>query len=119
MEVSKLAELYLSRVETPFLSRSELDKEIAWLTGNNWSAEQIFFSINYCSKFKPSELEKSLKDTLESYRSELLTYFEIAKAKQARKALKECEQRYDQSNTFKRTDTPSWFRKSFDKHLFE
>jgi hypothetical protein len=119
MEVSRLVELYFSRVETSSLSREELNREIAWLTENGWSAEQIFFSINFCSKFYPSELGKSLKGVLSKNSCELLRYYEIAKAKQARKLLKEREQEYDQSNTFKGAHTPSWFRKSFDKHLFE
>jgi hypothetical protein len=119
MEVSKLVELYFSRVETSSLSREDLEKEIAWLTEKDWSAEQIFFSINYCHKFLPSELEKSLKNTLVGNRQELIRFYEIAKAKQARKLLKEREQEYDQRNTNKGAHTPSWFGKSFNKHLFE
>ncbi|TWJ39635.1 hypothetical protein CHCC5027_3548 [Bacillus paralicheniformis] len=49
----------------------------------------------------------------------LLIHYEIAKAKQAVRRAKEAVENYDPRNTIERKDTPQWFGKSFNKHLFK
>lgn len=119
MRVEKLVELYKQKLPLSHLTGERLTKEIAQLIENNFSVELIFFSINYCSKYYSSEIEASLYLTLLEHEKELRKYFEIAKAKRDRRALKESEKEYDRKNYYKGANTPSWFRKSFDKHLFE
>jgi hypothetical protein len=56
MEVSRLAELYFSKAETSPLSRAHLEEEIACLINScGWSSEQVFFAINYSSRYFPQE----------------------------------------------------------------
>jgi hypothetical protein len=119
MKVEKLVELYNKKLPNSHLTGDKLTSEIARLLENNFSVELIFFSINYCSKYYSSDVEVSLYFTLLENEVELKKYFEIAKAKRDRKALKESEAEYDQKNYYKGANTPSWFGKSFDKHLFE
>jgi hypothetical protein len=119
MEVAKLVELYQSKFPASSLTEEQLKKEMAWLLENNFTAESIFFSINYSSKYYSSECEESLKNCLDNNRQEMLKYYHIAKAKQTVKFAKESEESYDSKNKYERADSPSWFRKSFDKHLFE
>jgi hypothetical protein len=116
--MDKLTELYFQRVRSS-LSLDDVTKELTWLTSHNWSIESIFFSINYAAKYYPDELRVSLKETLDSHEDELLCYFQIAQAKRAAKTAKESEATYDSSNSVKGRNTPRWFGKSFDKHLFE
>lgn len=119
MKVEKLVELYQEKLPNSNLTGDRLKNEIARLLENNFSVELIFFSINYCSKYYSSDVEVSLYFTLLEHENELKKYFGIAKARRDRKALKESEEEYDQKNYYQGANTPSWFRKSFDKHLFE
>ncbi|MBL5776975.1 hypothetical protein HV436_01315 [Bacillus sporothermodurans] len=116
--MEKLVELYRSKFPSSPLTEVELKNELAWLA-KTMSTESIFFSINYTSRYYPSNAMESIAETVNSHKWEILKYYEIAKAKQERKALKESEEAYDQKNTDKGAYTPSWFGKSFDKHLFE
>lgn len=113
-----LIELYRKNFPFSSLTDSQLKEEIAWLL-KNMTAEQIFFSINYCSKYYYSNAEDSICETVNSNRWEILKYYDIAKVKQVTQEVTQEEAEYDQRNSNKRADTPSWFRKSFDKHLFE
>jgi len=119
MKTEKLVELYQTKLPNSDLTGEKLCYELVRLIEKHYSVELIFFSINYCAKYFPSEVEKSLYNTLLKHEEEIEKYFEIAKAKRDRKALKESEQTYDQKNYNKGTHTPSWFGKIFDKHLFE
>lgn len=119
MKKEKLVELYKKKLPSSHLTTQQIEKDIVRLLENDFSVELIFFSINYCQKYYPSEIEVSLYFTLLEHDTELRKYFSIAKAKRDRRALKESESEYDQKNYNKGTDTPSWFRKGFDKHLFE
>lgn len=116
--MEQLKELYRKQFPLSPLSNEQLEKELAWLS-KTMTAESIFFSINYVSKYYYSDAEESLFETVNSQKWEILKYYEIAKAKKDRKALRESEKQYDQKNYYKGANTPSWFRKSFDKHLFE
>jgi hypothetical protein len=119
MEVGKIVELYKSKFPASSLTEEQLKKEMTWLLENDFTVESIFFSINYASKYYLSECEESLKNCLEYNKTEMLKYYHIAKAKRAVKLSKESEESYDSKNKYERADSPSWFRKSFDKHLFE
>lgn len=118
MKVEKLVELYKSRVPNSSLTVDELNKDIAFLL-KTLTGEQIFFSINYLSQYHLNEVEVSLFETVNLHKWEILKHFELAKAKQARTLREESEQGYDQNNSIKGKNTPTWFGKSFDKHLFE
>lgn len=118
MESNKLYELYL-KVSDSSMTSEKFDKELAWLTGANWSAESIFFSINYCGRYYKEDLKKSLQETLDENHKELLSYYRLAKQKQEIQKSKEGAQEYDSTNDSKRADPPSWFRKGIDFSLFE
>ena len=118
MNIEQLAELYKSRAPNSSLSDREIQKDIAFLWELNLTGEQIFFAINYLSKFHPDDLSER-PESVAWHWEEIKKYYEIAEAKKGRKALKESEQVYDKKNYYKGVNTPSWFRKSFDKHLFE
>jgi len=119
MKIEKLVELFKEKLPLSSTSEEELRKHIAFLLENGLTEEQIFFSINYASKYFPQETSNNFSELVIQRRGEILKYYHIAKAKKDRKALKESEQEYDQKNYNKGANTPSWFRKSFDKHLFE
>jgi hypothetical protein len=119
MRNERLVELYFDKVPHSQLTEKELSGEIVRLRENDFSVELIFFSINYSSRYYTSDVEISLYFTLMEHDVELKKYYEIALAKRDRKTLKESDEQYDQKNYNKGTDSPSWFRKSFDKHLFE
>lgn len=98
---------------------NELEDNIAFLLGE-LTGEQIFFSINYLGKHYYHEaFNEGLAQTVSTRKGEILRYYELAKVKQAQQELKGSEVTYDQRNVYKGKDTPSWFGKSFDKHLFE
>ena len=119
MEIEKLVELFKRKLPSSPVSEERLRKQIAFLLEYGLTEEQIFFSINYGSKYYPRETSVNLPElVLQRYR-EIMKYFHIAKAKRDRRALKESEKEYDQKNYYKGANTPSWFRKSFDKYLFE
>lgn len=113
-----LEKLYRENFPLSPLTEEELNKEIAWLL-KTLTAEQIFFSINYCSKYYYSKTEESLMETVNANKWEILKYYDIATAKRDRKDNKESEVIYDPTNTPQGKDTPKWFRKSFNKHLFK
>ncbi|AYP68737.1 hypothetical protein BpsS36_00031 [Bacillus phage vB_BpsS-36] len=119
MEAMELVRLYKTKAPASSLTDEQLKREVAWLLENDFTAESIFFSINYGSRYYHGELEVSLKNCLDNNRHEMIKYYQIARVKRAQKSLKESEEDYDQRNTFKGKDTPTWLRKSFDKHLFE
>lgn len=119
MRVEKLVELYQQKLPSTQLTGEKITNEIAQLIEEDFSVELIFFSINYCSKYYFSDVEVKLYETIIRNEAELKKYFEIAKARKDRKALKESEEKYDQKNYHKGAHTPSWFRKGFDKHLLE
>jgi hypothetical protein len=115
-----LKKLYRDKAPSSSLTDTQLEKELTWLEKRcNFSAESIFFSINYASKYYPSELEDSVRKCLINNRTEMMKYFNIAKAKRDRVHVKRSESEYDQRNTFEGKNTPSWFRKSFDSNLFK
>lgn len=117
MDLKKLVELYNSRVSSPLSSPEQIQEDIAFLL-EHLTGEQIFFSINWLSKFKPDQLRK--RPTAVSFHwEEIRSHYELAKAKQERTLREESEQGYDQNNSIKGKNTPTWFGKSFDKHLFE
>jgi hypothetical protein len=119
MEIEKLVELFKRQLPNSSTSEEKLRKHIAFLLEYGLTEEQIFFSINYGSKYYHSETSANLAELVLQRHGEIMKYFHIAKAKKDRKALKESEEQYDQKNYNKGANTPSWFRKSFDKHLFE
>jgi uncharacterized protein (DUF924 family) len=118
MNVEKLEELYKQKAPSSLCSSVEVRKDIAFLLGMNLTEEQIFFSFHYLSNYHPEDLNDR-PEAVAWHWEEIKKYFELAKAKQARDSLKRSEVTYDQRNTIKGKDTPQWFRKSFDKHLFE
>lgn len=119
MSFDKLIKLYLDKVPNSSLSKVLLEQDLARLTDFGWSSESIFFSINYASKYYPSELEEGLQYCLDNNRTEMLKYYKLAKTKLDLKVEKEREEKYDSRNTIERANTPSWFRKSIDFSLFE
>lgn len=103
----------------PNTSCQELENDIAFLLGE-LTGEQIFFSINYLGKHYYIEaFNEGLIKAVGTRKGEILRYYELAKVKQAQEQLKGSEVKYDQRNVYKGKDTPSWFGKSFDKHLFK
>jgi hypothetical protein len=118
MKPEKLVELYNERAPSSLSSAEEIEQNIAYLLNMNLTGEQIFFSINYLSKYHPEDLRKK-PEAVAWHWKEIKPYFELAKAKRLRDRAKESEVIYDQRNKYKRADTPSWFRKSFDQHLFK
>ena len=119
MGVETLVELYQQKLPNSQLTREIIEKHIAQLIEDSYSVELIFFSINYCSKYHSSELGKNPYLTITKYMPEILLYFEIAKAKRAMLDFEESEKEYDPKNEHKGAHTPSWFRASFDKHMFK
>jgi hypothetical protein len=117
MKVKKLVELYKQKAPSSNCSSEVIEKDIAFLL-ELLTEEQIFFSICFLSKYHLEDLNKR-PSAVSFHWGETQKYFELAKAKQARDSLKRSEVTYDQRNTIKGKDTPQWFRKSFDKHLFE
>jgi hypothetical protein len=111
----QLIERYCSRTSQERTPTTEED--IAFLL-DNLTGEQIFFSIGYLSKHRTEAIKQSPRAVLD-YWSETKVYFELAKARQLKELNKESEVTYDQRNNYKGTDTPSWFRKSFDINLFK
>lgn len=101
------------------LPDSTIERRIASLLDYGLTEEQIFFSINYMSKYKPARLNYNILAIREDWK-EIERYYNYAKVKRATETLsKDGEKTYDQRNTSKRADTPSWFRKSFDSDLFK
>ena len=119
MGVETLVELYQQKFPNSQLTRETITKHIAQLIEDSYSVELIFFSINYCSKYHSSELGEDPYLTIIKYMPEILLHFEIAKAKRALWAFEESEREYDPKNERKGAHTPSWFRASFDKHMFK
>ena len=91
MRVEKLVELYQQKLPSTQLTGERITNEIAQLIEEDFSVELIFFSINYCSKYYSSDVEVKLYETIIRNEVELKKYFEIAKARKDRKALKESE----------------------------
>lgn len=115
MENEKLLRLAYSKL--PLLG--DTSKDIAFLLGD-LTEEQIFFSINYVAREFYEELEKeTLVEVVTRNKEEILKYYELAKVKQVQEQLKESEKPYDSKNVYKGKNTPSWFRESFNKHLFK
>jgi hypothetical protein len=115
MENEKLLKLAYSKL--PLLG--DTSKDIAFLL-KTLTEEQIFFSINYTAREFYEELEReSLAEVVTRNKEEIIKYYELAKVKQAQEQLKESEIPYDSKNVHKGNDTPSWFRESFNKHLFK
>jgi hypothetical protein len=113
-----LVELYRKKFPSSQLTDSQLNEDIAWLL-KNLTAEQIFFSINYCSKYYHSETEENFCETVNTNRWEILKYYDIAKVKQVTQEVAKEEAEYDQRNTNKGVNKQGWFRKSIDFNLFE
>lgn len=111
-------ELYISKAPLTLSTPDSISKDIAFLLEIGFTGEQVFFSVNYLSKRRPYELAKSVRSVYERW-EEIEPYYEVAKAKKARETLKESEKQYDEKNHNQGAYTPSWFGKSFDKHLFE
>lgn len=119
MEAVELVRLYKDKAPASSLTFEQVEKEVAWLLTNGYTVESIFFSINYGSKYYPSELEESLRKCLDNNRQEMIKYFQIAKVKRAQRSLKESDEEYDQRNTIKGKNTPTWLGKGIDFSLFE
>lgn len=100
------------------ITLEKFEEEVTYLTGLGWSGESIFFSINFCSRYYREDLKESLTGALDKHKSELLKYYSLAKAKKDIQTYEEGAEKYDPKNKPKGNDKPSWFRKSFDKHLF-
>jgi hypothetical protein len=116
MENKKLLEL--AQRKLPLLG--DVNKDIAFLLGVGLTEEQIFFSINYVAReFHMELVNETLAEVVTKHKGEIIRYYELAKVKQAREQLKESETEYDHKNVHKGKNTPSWFRKSFNKHLFK
>lgn len=115
----ELLKLYREKLPSSSLTDSQFNEELTWLLNNNFTTESIFFSINYASRYYPSEIQEGLKECLIKHEREIMKYYNIAQGKRARRLVEESEEGYDQRNTLERKDTPTWFRASFDKHLFE
>lgn len=118
MELEKLVEHYY-KVSGSSLSTQVVEKEVAWLTSNGWSAESIFFAINYAHKYHREELELSLKNCLDENSRAMLRYYSLAKTKQEIKHFEEERVEYDSINKPKGDNKPSWFRKGIDFDLFK
>lgn len=118
MKVKTLVELYFEKAPSSLCSRENAEKEIEWLQGLGLTVEQIYFSINYLSRNDLEILETSPESVALSW-NEIKSYYWLAKAKQIREQAKEGEIIYDPKNEYKGANKPSWFRESFDKHLFK
>jgi len=118
MKIETLVELYNSKVPTSLSSTDEIKSDIASLLSIRLTEEHIFFAINYLSKYHPQDLADR-PEAVAWHWEEMKRHYEIAIVKRDKKALKESDSEYDQKNEHKGTDKPSWFRKSFDKYLFE
>jgi hypothetical protein len=118
VNAEKLVELYNKKAPSSLSTPEEIEKDIVSLLSMNLTGEQIFFSINYLSKYHPEDLSDR-PEAVAWHWEEIKPYFHIAKAKRLRDQAKESEVTYDQRNEYKGVNTPSWFRESFDQHLFE
>lgn len=119
MEVGTLVNLYRVNAPASSLTDTETQLELAWLLQKEWSTELVFFSLNFAGRYYQSQLEVSIVECLIKNREEIKQYYSLAKAKSAKLEVERKEGQYDKANTFKRADTPSWFRKSFDSNLFK
>ncbi|WP_144498247.1 hypothetical protein [Bacillus paralicheniformis] len=115
----KLVELYFDKAPASSFSVVEIEEEIVWLLNKGFTIEQLHFFINYLARFYPQILNDHFASVVMDLEETLLIHYEIAKAKQAVRRAKEAVENYDPRNTIERKDTPQWFGKSFNKHLFK
>lgn len=118
MKAKTLVELYFEKAPSSLCSMERAEKEIEWLQALGLTVEQIYFSFNYLSKNDLESLEAS-PESVTLHWSEIKSYYWLAKAKQIREQAKEDVIVYDPKNEYKGANKPSWFRESFDKHLFK
>ena len=118
MESDTLIELFY-KVSGSSLSLQVVREEVAQLTSESWSAESIFFGINYSGRYLKRELEQSLYKTLAEHKTKILMSYSLAVEKRNIEEYEGESKNYDPKNQPKGNNKPSWFRKSFNSDLFE
>lgn len=118
MTTERLVELFLEKAPLSICPPEKVREDIAFLLSSGLTGEQIFFSINYLSRHSPSSIKKGPSGIAWQW-GDIEGHYHIAKAKQARKALKESEAEYDSENKYQGKNTPLWFGKGIDLDLFK
>lgn len=117
----KLVELYFEKAPSSSYSYVEIEEEIVWLLNKGIKPEELYFYIQYLSRYYPVELAHEFAEAIVLREDTLKSNYDLAKARQSLEKRKEGEKLddYNPRNTLKRKDTPQWLGKSFDKHLFK